>query len=129
MTKFRLSTHYLPIERERYSKPKLPRHLRICTLCKTDIGDELHALFQCKNAEIQILNDKFMTQIQTITPQIKQLPKYSAFLYLLKGTDTDIIPITGEWLYHVNKLYKKHIGLCPTRGEQVQINMSVSQSE
>ena len=34
ITKFRLSDHYLSIERGRYMKPKIPRHERTCTLSK-----------------------------------------------------------------------------------------------
>ena len=49
ITKFRLSDHYLPIERGRYMKPKIPRPERTCTLCKSSVGDEIHALFLCKS--------------------------------------------------------------------------------
>ena len=59
VTKLRISAHRLPIELGRYHTPQLPRHQRLCALCKhatpaspyTDdgpVGDELHLLFNCK---------------------------------------------------------------------------------
>ena len=45
ITKFRLSNHYLPIEKGRYVKHKLNRNQRLCTFCKSHVGDELHVLF------------------------------------------------------------------------------------
>ena len=52
-TKFRLSNHYLPIEKGRYVKPKLNRNQRICTFCKSHVGDELHVLFECEHGTIK----------------------------------------------------------------------------
>ena len=37
-TKFRMSTHWVPIERGRYEKPKVPREERLCSFCKTEVG-------------------------------------------------------------------------------------------
>ena len=47
LTKFRMSNHYLPVEKGRWYK--IPRHLRICPLCpeSNSIGDELHYLLFC----------------------------------------------------------------------------------
>ena len=55
--KFRLSDQFLPIERGRYLKPKLQINERLCTFCHSDVGTEMHALFQCSNTNI---NDKHM---------------------------------------------------------------------
>ena len=45
---FRLGSHGLPIEQGRFVRPRLPRHLRRCTLCRTlSVGDERHYLFEC----------------------------------------------------------------------------------
>ena len=42
---------------------------------------------------------KYMGRILKISPQINSLPDADKLLYLLKGVDTEIINITGEWLY------------------------------
>ena len=43
----RISAHTLLIEKGRYSRPKLPRDLRQCTVC-TQIEDEEHFILFCK---------------------------------------------------------------------------------
>ena len=47
MTKFRLSSHALFVERGRWNKPKLiPRNERLCEVCGV-IEDEYHCLIDC----------------------------------------------------------------------------------
>ena len=46
ITKFRLSVHYLNIERGRFTKPKTPRNDRICPHC-TFIETEIHFFTEC----------------------------------------------------------------------------------
>ena len=44
LIRFRLSAHWLPIERGRHKRPIINREDRLCPLCKTCVGDEIHAL-------------------------------------------------------------------------------------
>ena len=45
---FRMGSNGLPIEQGRSVRPRLPRHLHPCTLCRTlSVGDERHYLFEC----------------------------------------------------------------------------------
>ena len=47
--RFHLSLHWLPIERGRCSKPKIPRDDRTCTFCDSnEIGNEIHCLLVCE---------------------------------------------------------------------------------
>ena len=46
VTRWRLSNHDLEIETGWYAKPKLPREMRVCTLCHT-MEDEHHVVFVC----------------------------------------------------------------------------------
>ena len=105
ITKFRLSDHYLPIERGRYMKPKIPRHERTCTLCKSSVGDEIHALFLCKSDTLYDIRQIYMKQIADISPQIFVLSDKDKLYYLPKGIDTEITPIFGKWLCEINKAY------------------------
>ena len=55
-----------------------------------------------------------MERILKISPQINSLTLSDAdkllyLLKLLKGVDTQIINITGEWLYNIDQAYKKQI--------------------
>ena len=47
LSKLRLSAHTLFIERGRYTRPKTPRHERVCTECNK-IEDEEHFMLFCK---------------------------------------------------------------------------------
>ena len=48
LIQFRIGSHALPVERGRFARPSLPRHLRRCNLCSTQaVGDELHYVFDC----------------------------------------------------------------------------------
>ena len=47
ITKWRLSSHSLRIEKGRYTSPLTPRHERTCSVCPLAIEDEQHVLFNC----------------------------------------------------------------------------------
>ena len=47
ISKFRISAHYLNIERGRYTKPKTPRNYRICPHC-TSVETETHFFTECQ---------------------------------------------------------------------------------
>ena len=106
ITKFRMSNHNLPIERGRYAVPKLPRNERLCTFCKSHIGDELHVLFKCKNPSIGNVNQKYLDLIKNICNQFAKLSDESKLQYILKAIDKDILKITGKWLTEINILFK-----------------------
>jgi len=82
---------------------------RVCTLCKTGIGDEIHALFDCQHEEIKTYRNKYLTNIKTVSPQINLLTNTDKLFYILKATDIDIIQITCEWLRKIDTFYKKSL--------------------
>ena len=48
LTKFRLSSHVLNVEKGRHTRPKTALEERICTNCNQDVEeDEYHLLFNC----------------------------------------------------------------------------------
>ena len=106
ITKFRLSNHYLPIEKGRYVKPKLNRNQRLCTFCKSHVGDELHVLFECEHGTIKNINTTYHNEITKISNQFHNLSNESKLNYILGATDKDIIPTTSEWLTKINQLFK-----------------------
>ncbi len=107
ITKFRLSDHYLPVERGRYMKPKIPRIDRKCILCRTSIGNEFHALFECTDSKLQELRNNHMAIITKISYQLSKLSNKNKLLYFLSGSDPTIIPTVGKWLCEINQIYKK----------------------
>ena len=46
-TKLRISAHNLEVEKGRYCRPKIPRHLRFCKECEQKCEDECHFLTIC----------------------------------------------------------------------------------
>ena len=66
--KFRLGNHRLHIETGRYTVPKTPEHLRICSLCQANEDEnECHVMFSCTLYDT--LCSKFLDEI--ITSEIK----------------------------------------------------------
>ena len=56
--KFRLGTHYLPIETGRWTRT--PREERLCQLCKV-VGDERHLTYNCNLGARRYLQTFFET--------------------------------------------------------------------
>ena len=81
----------------------------MCTLCSSEVGNEIHAMFKCQNYDITGFRKKYMGRILKISPQINSLSDADKLLYLLKGVDTEIINITGEWLYNIDQAYKNEM--------------------
>ena len=64
-TKFRTSSHCLMVETGRYSRPKIKRENRTCTLSNTkEVEDERHLIFNC-NAHSE-LRKSFFDKIHSI---------------------------------------------------------------
>lgn len=106
LAKFRLSNHWLPIERGRYAKPKIIRTQRVCILCRKAIGNELHAMFRCTNTALATAREQCLGTILNICPQLQSLTDVDKMLYLLKGNDTDILQHLFRWLAKCNAVYK-----------------------
>ena len=63
--KLHTSSHCLMVETGRYSRPKIKRENRICTLCNTkEVEDERHLIFHC-NAYSE-LRKTFFDKIHSI---------------------------------------------------------------
>ena len=108
LTKFRLSCHWLPIERGRYTKPKKARADRVCSLCSNGIGDEIHALFHCTNEKIEAIKEKSIKEICNVTNcSFLTLNTYSKLIYLLMCHDVTTTQILGRWLDIIDATYKE----------------------
>lgn len=72
ITKFRLSAHYLNIERGRYTKPKTPRNERICPHC-TLVESESHFFLHCRKYCTPRSKQFNLFDIQPNTDDISQM--------------------------------------------------------
>ena len=59
LTRFRMSAHNLPIETLRYWN--VPRELRLCPLCCSSVGDELHFFMDCQQIDILKSRQRLMS--------------------------------------------------------------------
>ena len=104
LTRFRLSTHWLPIERGRYNLT--PRNQRLCPFCELSIGDEFHSLMKCAHKDLENLRSIFLNKIYKLTPQLRKLSDIQQFLYLLQCHDVITTDIFGAWVDKCNTMYK-----------------------
>ena len=102
MTAFRISAHKLEIERLRYTKSKIPRNERLCTLCTNNnliyIGDEFHAAMICHTfaGQRRALFELFAKQCKNFI----YLEPWDKFLYML-NSEGPLATATSKFLYEV----------------------------
>ena len=88
--RFRLSSHALPIEAGRHTKPHTPRSARLCTHCSDNVvGDEKHFVFEC--AFLQPLRLRydylFVPPITSMRCFFSQKHRMSVFKFILDCLD------------------------------------------
>ena len=64
-------------------------------VCKYDIGDEKHYLFECENKTITKTRDEFISTIYEKSPQIKKLGLDDKFKYMLLCRDESLVKDIG----------------------------------
>jgi len=107
LTKFRLSLHWLPIERGRYERPKLQYDKRICSLCNTKLGNEYHALMECESEELKNIRTRHLNDMNKISPALQHLSQKDKFIYIMKCQDKDLIQSTCQWIVDCNNKFQE----------------------
>ena len=97
-----MSDHQLNIQKGRHTRPKTPRHLRVCKFCEDELEDEAHFMFECKNDNdlksllVQKINSKF--------PEFAEITnRHLKYKFLMNIKDSDLLKSIG---YTVNTLFK-----------------------
>ena len=91
LSKLRLSAHQLKIETGRYTRNRLDRSLRLCTLCdKSDIEDEYHFVLVCPVYES--IRKKY------ICPFYYKRPNVYKFTTLLQINQLNVLRNLGKYL-------------------------------
>ena len=102
MAKYRMSSHYLNIERGRFNNPITPTNQRICTRCElNEIDDEIHLLLHCSamNNVREILFDS-VAAIINIQPTNKML------LRIMTSRDITVVKSLAQFIYGCFKQIK-----------------------
>ena len=76
VTRLRTSSHNLPVEVMRYTKPKTIRENRKCKICNLDkVGDEAHYLLDCSNTSLVEIRTVFLAKIRSNFAQLENFNK------------------------------------------------------
>ena len=94
LTKFRISSHTLNIERGRYLG--LKQEERICNLCNSDIEDEQHFLVKCPSLEIYRLPS--FTLLQKHCKMFLSLNDEQKLVWLMSSEDKCVISVVAKLL-------------------------------
>ena len=87
LSKFRISSHDLNIERGRYQKLQVKD--RICQLCFNKIEDEIHFLLDCPSLEQT--RSPIIHEIASLYPNFHSLTQENKFIWLLINEDDVIL--------------------------------------
>ena len=96
ISKLRASSHILEIERVRYTKPKVPSHLRLCKLCNA-VKDEEHFVTECVINTSERLH--LLERIRSIYPDVDSLDTRQMFVLLMGSADARIQKWFVKFLY------------------------------
>ena len=104
INKFRLGNHLFGIETGRYTIPKTPKNLRICSLCQlNEIENESHVMLSC--TFYNKLRSKFFDEV--IENPFKDLDNNSRIFSFLNSIDPFVCRSVAAFIFDiVNHRYK-----------------------
>ena len=86
LTKFRISSHNLEIEKGRYTNTPVEQRLcRLCT-CKDDVEDEIHFLLECPS--LADTRRETLSEIESRFSNLKFLDNRNKFIWLFSADDS-----------------------------------------
>ena len=107
-TRLRTSSHNLPVETMRYSKPKINREDRKCKICNLDkVGDEPHYLLHCNNASLATLRNDFFTNIRSNFTQLTNFTNENIIDYGMIMNDNQLIEPMAYYIKEIIHKFKE----------------------
>ena len=101
LSKFRLSSHELEIERGRYGK-SVPPEERICKLCEErQVEDEFHFLIICK--KFDNIRKHLFKEIENLNINFITLNNFDKFIWLISQEDKQVVLKVANFLKVANK--------------------------
>ena len=104
VTRFHISVHTFPAEIKHYLK--VPRELRMCTICYEGIGNEFHYFSEYSYFLIKLSRMKFLDKIKSTNENILKLDPQSLTIYAAMMNDQNILDITARFMHEVMILYE-----------------------
>lgn len=94
LSKFRIGSHNLEIETGRHKDQ--PENERICKLCKTDVGDEMHFLLEC--SKLDTVRDFYLEKIFHNVSSLKNEGTKAKFIWILSNEDPSIQKLLSKMI-------------------------------
>ena len=102
ITKMRISDHKFPIETGRYDKKE--RNQRICPLCCEEVGDEMHYMLSCQDADIKNAREGIISKFSD--PGFESLCKREKCKYILSLHDHRLLNETGTLCMKIQDTFR-----------------------
>ena len=103
LSRLRMSSHPLMIEKGRHSKPPLPRADRKCPFCKDLIEDECHFIMSCPL--YRDYRPDLLTVVRRSAPKFDEIPSdLQKFIFLLTNENDEVLSKLAAFTY---KSFKK----------------------
>ena len=100
LTKFRTSSHNLPIETDRYEGIDDRNH-RLCPLCNEAIGDEAHYLTECSFDPFVKIRSPMLSLVCNKFPAFPTLNKTEKAVFLIDNPDVQILSQLGRVAHEI----------------------------
>ncbi len=107
LIQFRMSLHWLPIERGRYNRPKIPQQERVCSFCHSHLGEEFQVLLECNHTTLNNIRRKYLSHIYLNNLIMINWDAKSTFLYCLLCIYNEIVQHLASWIAQCNVVHKK----------------------
>ena len=98
ISRLRLSSHHLMIEKGRHARPVIPATKRCCSLCNDRIDDEVHFLIEC--TKFRSLRNHMFPKVHHLLPPSFNITfnNQDKFVYLLQTDDMEILISVAKFI-------------------------------
>ena len=96
ISKLRMNSHTLEIERGRHCRPKIPVDQRLCSTCLV-LEDEKHFLTGCN--KYNTTRNKLYERINTIHENFSLMSKDQKFIFMMTSDEPEVISSVGHFIH------------------------------
>ena len=103
LSRLRLSSHHLMIEKGRHQKPLLIRSERKCPFCKDTVEDECHFITSCPLYRTE--RTQLFHRLNNNAPMFINIPTiWQKFSFIMSNEDPKVISQLAHFIYHSFKI-------------------------
>ena len=97
LSRLRLSSHHLGIEKGRHARPMIPVDQRLCTTCVNEIDDEIHFVTKC--SKYSTLRKNLFSTVSTSVPSFCNMGEKEKFVTIMRSEDPHIMLSVAKFCY------------------------------